>query len=702
MSTPTVQDFVDAKVDVDDLEAIVNGSTTVTTRQGGDKLSVDQALSQIVVGQVTVYSAATQYTAIEEWVEEAGVMYRPLPSQLPIGPEAFDPAKWSPVNGLNLANLQGTQNGSVRPDMNAYLDNKEKPDYASMIAAHAATPYKDGDTVYITNEGIAGDGVVRFSAGHGITSTRGVFVALNADWYWERVYNGPIFIEWFELAADGTDETALLQSVVDMTGEITTSSVVEKLIYTTSIIVVPSNTRLTGNWGITTGDNNLHSGIDINGVTNVTVDEKFTIKGQAGEDGFDAAILIRNGSTDITIDDAVIDSIGSTPGGANPERGAGIYVTSSSSALINENIKITDNKITNIKGAGDIRGDFVYLSYVDRVWVEDNDFDQSERMGVALTDYVTNFHINKNGIINPGLCGVDVEPNIAGYTTKNGEINSNTITNYGSQNAASIGVQKFAVDFHGSCDGIDFFHNTCTAGPNGIQHINAQNGAKNFKAKYNKFYGAVSGDAVKTYAGSGTSDWDISENYFGTEDEPLTGIILNAFGCDNINFDENTAYGDGSSVYAFFSKCNDVSVCASKKVSGFTKLVECRASTTSMKGLKVKDNITVDLATYGVHLRPSGGAVITGIDITGNTFDGDSATNVMFFEYLTGGTIDQFTYLGNTILGSWSANSNSVPVGTTHFAYYVNTAAVATPFAGEFIYSFADNSTMQYNGSTWE
>ncbi len=100
MPIPSVVDFENAKVDVDDLADIVNGNNTVTTRLGGDKLSVSQALSQIIVGEVTVYSAATTYTAIEEYVEYSGAIYRPLPSQLPIGPEAFNASKWAIVQGV--------------------------------------------------------------------------------------------------------------------------------------------------------------------------------------------------------------------------------------------------------------------------------------------------------------------------------------------------------------------------------------------------------------------------------------------------------------------------------------------------------------------------------------------------------------------------------------------------------------------------
>ena len=102
MAIVTKEKLENADIDVDDLAAIVNGSSTVSTRLGGDKFSVDQALSQIIVGQVTVYSAAATYANIEDWVEFSGAIYRPLPSQLPIGPEAFNSSKWAVVQPTEL------------------------------------------------------------------------------------------------------------------------------------------------------------------------------------------------------------------------------------------------------------------------------------------------------------------------------------------------------------------------------------------------------------------------------------------------------------------------------------------------------------------------------------------------------------------------------------------------------------------------
>ena len=125
MTIPTVQEVEDFKVDLDDAEAIVNGSTTVTTRLGGDKESLDQLLSKIVVGDVVAYNAASTYTLISEWIEESGVIYRPLPSALPIGPEAFNSANWSVVQGYaDAENTDLTIDGTTTK-VSAYLNSLE-------------------------------------------------------------------------------------------------------------------------------------------------------------------------------------------------------------------------------------------------------------------------------------------------------------------------------------------------------------------------------------------------------------------------------------------------------------------------------------------------------------------------------------------------------------------------------------------------
>lgn len=51
------------------------------------------------------YSAVSTYTDSTEWVKENDVVYRPLPNELPIGPEVFDSDKWLKVEGYPEASI---------------------------------------------------------------------------------------------------------------------------------------------------------------------------------------------------------------------------------------------------------------------------------------------------------------------------------------------------------------------------------------------------------------------------------------------------------------------------------------------------------------------------------------------------------------------------------------------------------------------
>lgn len=104
MPIPSVTEVEEFKEDIDDAEAIVNGFSTVTTRLGGNKESLSQLLANVTHGTISAYNAGTTYTDVDTWVEEGGVVYRPLPSELPIGPEAFDATHWvaaQDVGGVN-------------------------------------------------------------------------------------------------------------------------------------------------------------------------------------------------------------------------------------------------------------------------------------------------------------------------------------------------------------------------------------------------------------------------------------------------------------------------------------------------------------------------------------------------------------------------------------------------------------------------
>ena len=86
-------------------------------------------------------------------------------------------------------------------------------DYAALEAIDTSL-YSDGSTVTVTDEGIAGDFVLRNVVGHGLTSN-GVVRVINADWYAYRLYNGDLHSSWFEITGDGTDEYSSILELHD-------------------------------------------------------------------------------------------------------------------------------------------------------------------------------------------------------------------------------------------------------------------------------------------------------------------------------------------------------------------------------------------------------------------------------------------------------------------------------------------------------
>lgn len=113
MAKPTEQDLLDAGVDLETLDNIVNSqAASVVTRLGDTVKTIWQILQDAqVFNAPTTYSAAATYSSAQDTVIESGIVYRAKPSSLPIGPEAFNAANWIVMQG-HIAGTELDQSGA--------------------------------------------------------------------------------------------------------------------------------------------------------------------------------------------------------------------------------------------------------------------------------------------------------------------------------------------------------------------------------------------------------------------------------------------------------------------------------------------------------------------------------------------------------------------------------------------------------------
>lgn len=95
--------------------------------------------------------------------------------------------------------------------------NIRRTNYAAVRLIDTST-VADGQVVTVTNDGIAGDFVLRNSAGHGLADNGGTIIVIDSNWYAERIYQKPYLdAKWFGAAIDGsTDDTAIIQSTLSI------------------------------------------------------------------------------------------------------------------------------------------------------------------------------------------------------------------------------------------------------------------------------------------------------------------------------------------------------------------------------------------------------------------------------------------------------------------------------------------------------
>jgi hypothetical protein len=109
------------------------------------------------------------------------------------------------ISGVfDASDITYTANATVTQKLN----NLDVDDYTALRAVTPAQ-FEDGDTITVTDAGIAGPGNIRKVTAHGLSDNGGTIIVIDTDTYWSRSYDGPVNAEWF-LEYDGTDDNSQL------------------------------------------------------------------------------------------------------------------------------------------------------------------------------------------------------------------------------------------------------------------------------------------------------------------------------------------------------------------------------------------------------------------------------------------------------------------------------------------------------------
>ena len=217
MPIPTTTELEEGKEDLDDLEALVNGFSSVATRLGGTKQSYSQLMSSVTHGTITTYSPSATYTTIDQWVSHVDtsvspnttIVYRPIPDQLPISPTSPltttpDPMKWVVASGDKFG------------DVKHYVANN----YADLRSWLHLVP--DGSIINVLDPpGPHFEAKTNSESPNPISDNGGTFIVSTDDSnrYAQRQYKGGIYVGWFEAALDGvSDDTTAWNSALALAG----------------------------------------------------------------------------------------------------------------------------------------------------------------------------------------------------------------------------------------------------------------------------------------------------------------------------------------------------------------------------------------------------------------------------------------------------------------------------------------------------
>lgn len=439
-----------------------------------------------------------------------------------------------------------------------------------------------------------------------------------------------------------SDSTTAIQNAINSGGALILFP--EGVYRTSSAITVNSNQKLYGfGASITANNGDFHNCFEITDKQNVTISE-LKIYAANGESAFDRAVFITD-SYDITVENCVIENIGNQA--ASPdEYGWGVFVTTTASAMPsygvngNFNIKVVNNRISNIKGFGSNRGDAVYLRGVDGALVSNNKLDNCRRMTIAVTDYATNIRIADNDISDCYLAGIDIEPNVIPTGTGEIVISNNVIRNYGTKPAGLTGSQYHGIDLRGdTTDRVVISGNLIiNESVQGKECITMQNGPEYTIISNNILDGGgIVPIAIQTYAG-GPSD------YILISDNVIRGFVESAIDTASITdivISGNLIQSTSTAIDKVIGTSGAVRFTITENNFDIADCVQCIYLQSVGSSVVSNNNIKLDSGT-GILIRDSSPASSANSVVVGNLLQkiGATGNDAIQFTSLAGAVVN--------------------------------------------------------------
>ena len=157
---------------------------------------------------------------------------------------------------VNAANTALTI-GDTATNVESWANNLDVDGYAEVRLLDTATLY-DGQTINVTDTGIARQGVIRNLVAHGLTDNMGTIIVIDVDWWWDGgPADGVINQDWFY---EGTD-TVNVQAAFTASNNLTYYNKKGNTHTITTTITMPENIIL-DNQGVFTFTGDVNYWID--------------------------------------------------------------------------------------------------------------------------------------------------------------------------------------------------------------------------------------------------------------------------------------------------------------------------------------------------------------------------------------------------------------------------------------------------------